>query len=158
MAIEENTIQITNRLTTDKMGGDKGEVIVVSACLVGLPTRYDGREKPSCSCLHRLKGKIWAPVCPEQLGGLSTPRQPADLINGDGEEVLIGRARVMDRDNQDVSENFIRGAKQFLRIVQSLPVRTVFLKARSPSCGISGKKGVTAALLAQHGYEICEFD
>jgi len=137
---------------------DEEKVVVVSACLIGLPTRYDGREKPSCSCLHRLKGKIWVPACPEQLGGLSTPRQPADLISGEGEEVLIGRAKVMDRAGRDVSENFIRGAKQFLRIVQSLPVRTVFLKAGSPSCGISGKKGVTAALLAQHGYEICEFE
>jgi len=132
-------------------------IILVSACLVGLKTRYDGQEKPSAACLEALQGRFWVPVCPEQLGGLPTPRPAADLVGGDGAEVLKGKAMVVDRMGRDVTANFICGAEQVLKIATLLQVEKVYLKANSPSCGIGGRKGVTAALLMRHGLEVSEF-
>ncbi len=124
---------------------------LVSACLVGLCTRYDGCSKADRYCRDHLQGFFWIPICPEQLGGLPTPRTPADLSGGDGLAVLAGRARVIDRNGLDVSERFILGARQVLRIAQAQNIRLAFLKDRSPSCGLSPRLGVTAALLQQHG-------
>ncbi|MCI5141219.1 MAG: DUF523 domain-containing protein, partial [Candidatus Electrothrix sp. ATG1] len=63
---------------------------LISCCLVGLCTRYDGQSKPDKYCLKYLKDFIYIPVCPEQLGGLPTPRPPAELNGGDGMDVLTG--------------------------------------------------------------------
>jgi uncharacterized protein YbbK (DUF523 family) len=133
------------------------EIILVSACLVGLATRYDGKSKKSAACMAELANVIWVPVCPEQLGGLSTPRTAADIIGGDGLDVLNGRARVVCRDETDVSQNFIKGANMVLEIAKSLPVKRVFLKGLSPSCAVSGNCGVTAALLKQNNFSLLEF-
>lgn len=127
---------------------------LVSACLVGLCTRYDGETKPDRRCLDLLRDASWVPVCPEQLGGLPTPRSPADIVGGDGSDVLLGRARVLTVDGSDVSAAFINGAFQVLAIAQSQSFEAVLLKARSPSCG---EKGVTTALLKQHGFLLQEF-
>jgi uncharacterized protein YbbK (DUF523 family) len=127
---------------------------LVSACLVGLCTRYDGSQKPSDLCLSLLREAAWIPVCPEQLGGLSTPRAPANIVGGEGRDVLSGKAKVLTRDGIDVSKAFIHGAHQVLSIAQSQPIDAVFLKSRSPSCG---QNGVTAALLRQHGFRLVEF-
>jgi len=128
------------------------EKCLVSACLVGLCTRYDGRENPSC--LHRLADLFWIPVCPEQLGGLPTPRAPAVLIGGDGHAVLAGMARVRDQNGRDVSAEFIRGATMVLALARAHGIRRCFLKAGSPSCGLGPRPGVTAALLLAHGIEV----
>ncbi|MEE4314660.1 MAG: DUF523 domain-containing protein [Desulfofustis sp.] len=132
-------------------------IVLVSACLTGLRTRYDGRSKTSTTCLQRLEGAIWLPVCPEQLGGLPTPRCAANLIGGDGADVLRGRAAVICTDGNDVTHQFIIGAEQVLAIARSQPVSSIYLKARSPSCGIS-TLGVTAALLAENGFVLEEFE
>ena len=132
-------------------------VYLVSACLAGLATRYDGRIIANPACRRALAGSVWIPVCPEQLGGLPTPRVPADLVGGNGADVLAGRARVMTKDGRDVTEIFIAGAKQVLDIAQSQAVAAVFLKAHSPSCGISPLTGVTAALLMENGFTLREF-
>lgn len=132
------------------------QVIIVSACLIGLPTRYDGNTKPDFACLKRLTGSVCIPVCPEQLGGLSTPRCPANLIGGDGAAVLNGQASVVCTDGTDVTAQFINGANLVLTIARRQPPLSIYLKARSPSCGV-GRLGVTAALLARHGYQIEEF-
>lgn len=105
-----------------------------------------------------LEGGICIPVCPEQLGGLPTPRTAADLAGGDGYEVLAGRARVLTRNGLDVTENYILGARQVLAIARQQPVAGVILKARSPSCGLSPDIGVTAALLQAEGYAVTEMD
>lgn len=133
------------------------ELVLVSACLAGLRTRYDGRVVTNTACLQRLAEITWIPVCPEQLGGLPTPRCAADIINGDGNAVLNGLARVIDRDGTDVTDAFINGAHQVLDIARCQEVSTIYLKSRSPSCGIA-RKGVTAALLEQHGFTLKEFD
>lgn len=99
----------------------------------------------------------WIPVCPEQLGGLSTPRTAADLRGGDGHEVLAHRASVIDQDSRDVSAEFILGARQVLAIARAQQIEQALLKARSPSCGLGNPLGVTAALLLAHGIHCHEF-
>lgn len=111
------------------------------------------------ACLLRLAGLLWIPVCPEQLGGLATPRIAADLIGGDGVDVLAGRARVVRKDGVDVTEQFILGAQQVMAIADGVgpPIAGAFLKARSPSCGLLPRVGVTAALLLGRGIAVEEF-
>ena len=132
------------------------DVILVSACLAGLRTRYDEQIVDHPDCREELENFIWLPVCPEQLGGLPTPRCPADIVDGDGNDVLEGRARVICDDGRDVTAPFIRGAEMVLDIARRQKVKKVFLKSRSPSCGVL-KNGVTAALLRRHGFTLEEF-
>ncbi len=132
-------------------------IYLVSACLVGLRTRYDAELKPSAQCLEALQGAIWIPVCPEQLGGLATPRKAASLVGGNGRDVLGGRAKVIREDKVDVTEKFILGARHVLQIAQAQPISGVFLKAKSPSCGLNQVLGVAAALLREHGFDLREF-
>jgi len=139
------------------MKKQESEPILVSSCLVGLCTRYDGQIKPSEECLEQLRGHTWIPVCPEQLGGLPTPRPAADLVGGDGTAVLDGWAAVITKDGEDVTANFIRGAAQCLEVVRAQGVRLAFLRAKSPSCGLGPLKGVTAAMLEKNGVELREF-
>jgi len=133
-------------------------VCIVSSCLLGLCTRYDAKVKQYPLALQELEGFTYLPVCPEQLGGLATPRQPADLHGGDGHDVLKRSASVICKDGSDVTDQYLRGARQVLKIVTMQNVTKAILKARSPSCGVSGKPGVTAALLQQHGIETVEID
>lgn len=130
---------------------------LVSACLVGLCSRYDNAIKPNATCLDFLKGHTYIPICPEQLGGLPTPRPAADIINGDGFAVLRGEASVYTKEGSNVTSFFIQGAKQVLQIAQSQTITAVCLKARSPSCAVHGCIGVTAALLKKHGFTLLEF-
>jgi len=131
-------------------------IYLVSACLIGLKTRYDGQVIPSAACLAAVEGGICIPVCPEQLGGLPTPRTAADLVGGDGRDVLAGKARVVTRDGQDVTENFILGARQVLEIARQQEITKVILKTGSPSCGLAPRIGVTAALLQDEGFAVAE--
>ena len=130
---------------------------LVSACLIGLCTRYDGRSKPDSACRQRLSGYHWVPVCPEQLGGLPTPRPAAVLVDGDGHGVLDGTARVIDRNGNEVTACFVRGATMVLEIAWAQRIPLALLKAGSPSCGLDPLPGVTAALLQRHGIEIIPF-
>lgn len=144
-----------------------GRPVLVSACLVGMQTRYDGTDGLNAELVGRLSGANWLPVCPEELGGLPTPRPPADMVGGDGHDVLAGRARVIDINGQDVTAAFVEGARRVLATAQRLGVQVCYLKARSPSCGLTpcwttaGHRrgiGVCAALLAENGIEIIEID
>ncbi len=130
---------------------------LVSSCLLGLCTRYDGKCKPNHICIERLKTALWIPFCPEQLGGLSTPREPADLIGGNGHDVLAGNAKVVTKTGVDLSQQFIKGAHQVLSIATSQKIQAVYLKSGSPSCAVQEPCGVTAALLQQHGFLLEEF-
>lgn len=150
--------------------------VLVSACLLGRPVRYDGGHKRSASpILARwiAEGRVVA-VCPEVAGGLPTPRPPAEIEAGaGGDRVLAGRARVIDVTRADVSTAFVAGAHLALELALRMKVRVAVLKEGSPSCGtafirdgaFSGTRvhahGVTAALLVQHGIRVFsehEFD
>jgi len=106
------------------------------------------------------------PVCPEEAGGLPTPRPPAEIVGGDGEDVLNGKAKVMTVDGRDVTDAYLKGAHHALQVAQAHGATQVILKARSPSCGCSdiydgtfsgtltSGDGVTTALLKRHGITV----
>jgi len=142
----------------------------VSACLLGLCTRCDGGHKLRRDVVDGLCGLWGVPVCPEQLGGLPTPRAPAEIVPGadgraaDGRDVVEGRARVVSRDGADVTDCYLRGARETLRLAELLGARRAILKEGSPACGVCRIKrgeadvpgaGVTAALLLARGVR-CE--
>jgi uncharacterized protein YbbK (DUF523 family) len=145
-----------------------GTKLLVSACLLGNPVRYDGQAKTlGHAGLERLQaeGRVVA-FCPEVAGGLPVPRAPAEIIAADGSAVLAGRARVTTRDGCDVSDYFIAGAKQALALCREQGITAAVLTETSPSCGsnqiydgsftrrsIVGT-GVTASLLRQQGIEV----
>jgi len=133
------------------------KIFLVSSCLTGLCTRYDGRTKPNSNCINRLQNAIWIPICPEQLGGLPTPREAAEIYGGDGQQVLEGKARVLTQSGIDLTTQFIKGAEEVLKIARSQKITAVFLKSKSPSCALRGTMGVTAALLHKHGFTLREF-
>ncbi len=144
-----------------------GQPVLVSACMLGVHCRYDASTNPSQGLLQKLDGSCMVPVCPEQLGGLTTPRPPAHLEGGSGEEVLDGRARVLTDAGADVTEQYLKGAHETLRIAQLFGARRAILKERSPSCGCSqvhrdgslqSGSGVTAALLRRQGVEVESLD
>lgn len=142
---------------------DSGKILV-SACLVGNRCRYDGGGFEGYPELQKLvEAGSAVPVCPEELGGLPTPRPPAEIQGGDGHEVLESRARIVDCQGQDVTEAFVAGAREALRRARDCGATAAVLKARSPSCGgrmiydgsFSGGlrpgMGVTAAMLEREG-------
>jgi uncharacterized protein YbbK (DUF523 family) len=137
-------------------------LVLVSACLVGVNCKYNGGNNLKKKIRELVKKGKAIPVCPEQLGGLPTPREPAYLTR-DGYYVLKGRAKVLTKSGKDVTLNFIRGAKEVLKLAKLLKIKVAILKARSPSCGcgetyIHGKvskgNGVAAALLKRNGIMI----
>jgi uncharacterized protein YbbK (DUF523 family) len=131
-------------------------MVIVSACLANLRCRYDGAAKPCEAVIHLVAEGQAIPVCPEQLGGLPTPRLPAE----------IGGDKVVRKDGVDVTVEFKRGAQEALKLAQLVGAKTAILKARSPSCGcgeiydgsftgtlINGN-GVFAALCRSNGIEV----
>ncbi len=112
-------------------------MIIVSACLCGINCKYDGGNNLDARVLKLLKEGKAIPVCPEQLGGLETPRDPHEIVNGNGLDVLGGKARVhWIRQNNDVTSKFIKGAYETLKIAEAVGANIAILKARSPSCGV----------------------
>ncbi|PXX74707.1 Uncharacterized conserved protein YbbK, DUF523 family [Pseudomonas sp. LAMO17WK12:I10] len=141
--------------------------ILVSRCLLGHRVRYDGAASGPFDQLVRwqAEGRVVA-LCPEVAGGLPTPRAAAEIPGGQGGEVLDGLARVITSEGEDVSAEFLSGARQALELVREHGIRIAVLKANSPSCGnlltydgsFSGVKvsgeGVTAALLKRAGVQV----
>jgi uncharacterized protein YbbK (DUF523 family) len=135
-------------------------MVMVSACLLGVRCRYDGDSRPHEAVIDLARTTGVVPVCPEQLGGLPTPRAKADLRGGGGRSVVDGTARVVSEDGLDVTESFLRGARETVEVARRCRVRRAVLKDRSPSCGVSrvyvdGELvdgiGVTAAMLEREG-------
>ena len=142
------------------------KIFLVSACLAGAKTRFDGEDRLEPELLHLVKEGRAIPVCPEQLGGLATPRPPAEIQDGDGFDVLAGRAKVVTCDGRDVTTEYLRGAEEVLRLAKAWQAAGAVLKARSPACG-SGEIydgtfegnlrpgfGVAAARLVQAGLPV----
>ncbi|MEW6623465.1 MAG: DUF523 domain-containing protein [Bacillota bacterium] len=138
-------------------------MIIVSGCLLGINCRYNGGNN-YLPALHDLmkKGRV-IPVCPEQLGGTPTPRPASEIVGGDGRDVLLGKAKVLDINGRDVTEIFLKGAHEVLKIAKGSGAKEIIFKERSPSCGVkeiydgtfSSKTiqgmGVTTALLEKEG-------
>lgn len=146
-------------------------MIIVSACLLGENCKYSGGNNKSEKVLKYLEDKEYIAVCPEQLGGLTTPRDPSEIVtdgNKDGKDVLNGKTKVVSNKGIDVTSNFIKGAEKALKIAQKNNVTEAILKASSPSCGcryiydgtFSKKKikgmGVTASILSQNNIKIID--
>ncbi len=134
------------------------ESLIVSACLLGVNCKYSGGNNLCPSVLALARDFRLIPVCPEQLGGLPTPRPPAEC-RGD---------RVVNAEGKDVTECFRRGAEETLRLAQLFGCRCAVLKAKSPSCGqgqiydgsfsgtLTDGDGVTARLLRDSGIQILD--
>ncbi len=103
------------------------ETIFVSACLLGLPCRYDGKSKPQEAIIALSEHFHLVPICPEQMGGLPTPRTPSEY---DGSTVRM-------QDGRDVTEQFLRGARAVLLLAEQMRPVGCILQDRSPSCGVS---------------------
>jgi uncharacterized protein YbbK (DUF523 family) len=116
--------------------------------------------------LRQLEKCLIVPACPEQIGGLPTPRSQSEIIGGNGFDVLKRKAKVIDSEGEDVTAQFVKGAMEVLRILRLNNIKTVFLKEGSPSCGVArfGRKenqngpGVTTALLLQKGIRVLGVD
>ena len=140
--------------------------VLVSACLAGRACRYDGAADPDDEVTRLVAEGRAVLVCPEEDGGLSTPRPPAEIVGGDGHDVLAGRARVVTRSGVDVTEQYVRGAHSALDAATAAGARDAVLKARSPSCGkgcvydgtfsrnLTRGDGVTVALLESDGIRV----
>jgi len=150
------------------MSQRKRQPLLVSACLLGENCRFDGTNNSLAVLVSRTLHWYYdlIPVCPEQLGGLPTPRPSAEIRAGDGRDVHAGTAKVFDKNGQDVTAAFVRGAVATLRLANESCAIIALLKARSPSCGndqiydgsFSGTLrdgvGVTTALLQKNGVAI----
>ncbi len=134
----------------------KEEKILISACLAGVNCRYDGGNNANDKVIELIKNNNAILVCPEQLGGLMTPRVSAERLEN----------KVITKNNGDVTEEYNRGAKEVLDLVKKFNIKKAVLKARSPSCGkgkiydgtfshtLTEKDGVTAELLIKNGVEV----
>lgn len=130
--------------------------LLISACLLGVCCRYDGASKKHPAAEKLAEKYELIPVCPEQLGGLATPRPPAERQGG----------RVINRNGDDVTVQYRAGAEETLRLCRLLECEAAVLKERSPSCGSDGiydgtfsgtlteGRGVTAQLLEEKGVSV----
>jgi uncharacterized protein YbbK (DUF523 family) len=126
---------------------------------MGLKCRYNGRSKARIV----VKEACIVAICPEQLGGLATPRAPAHFAGGTGIDVIAGRARVVNARGEDVTAAYLRGAREAVAICKRFKIRKAYLKEKSPSCGVKsvtvdGKltrgMGVAAAMLKKAGVQL----
>jgi len=142
-------------------------VKLISACLLGIKCVWDGQDiYKNDKAIELLNSETLIPVCPEQLGGLKTPRAPQEIQGGTGEDVLDGKCKTLNMDGEDVTQKFINGAEETLKIVKLFHIEEFIGKSRSPSCGcgkiydgtfsqkLIGGDGVTTALLKRDGISV----
>jgi uncharacterized protein YbbK (DUF523 family) len=140
---------------------------LISACLLGIKCSHRGDDGYRNERAVKLSGtETLIPVCPEQLGGLPTPRPPQEIQGGDGDGVLNGTCRILNQNGEDVTGEFIIGAEETLKVAKLLKVKAFIGKSGSPSCGcgqiydgsflgrLTSGDGVTAALLRKNGIKI----
>ena len=140
--------------------------MMVSACLAGVRCVYDGTHNAREPIVRMHQAKRVLLFCPEMLGGMKVPHPPSEIRGGSGADVWKGRASVVSKDGQDVTEYFLKGAKAVLELALENNIRQAVLKAKSPSCGcglifdgtftgtlIPGD-GVATALLKENGIAV----
>ena len=140
--------------------------IVVSACLAGVACTHEAEAKTRDWAVHLVAEGRAVLVCPEVAGGLPIPRPAAEIVDGDGADVVAGRARVVSEEGSDVTENYLAGARIAAEAALGAGARLAILKSRSPSCGcgeihaggfdggLRAGDGVTAAMLKSEGIEV----
>ena len=142
--------------------------VLISACLMGQPVRYDGGhsllDAPIVQQWQR-EGRL-VTICPEMAGGLPTPRPPAEIEHGNSDALLRGQVAIHTQLGDDITDAFLIGAEQTLALCLRHHIRIAILKEGSPSCGVTqvhdgtfrGHKiqgqGVTTRLLTQHGIAV----
>lgn len=138
----------------------KKEKILISACLIGLNCKYNGGNNENSKLVELMKEKDLVPICPEQLGGLKTPRVSAERK----------QEKVITKEGVDVTKEYQKGAEEALKLAKKLNIKKAILKSRSPSCGIDEiydgtfshtlikRDGVTAELLKKNGIEVISSD
>lgn len=144
------------------------EKLLMSACLLGKEVRYDGGSLAVSGHIVEQwlsEGRVIS-VCPEVEAGMSIPRKPAEIVKGDGKDILIGEADVVEKSGGTVTGEFLAGASIALNLCNKFNIKIAVLAEFSPSCGssvvydgsFSGRKkpgmGVTAALLRQNGVQV----
>jgi uncharacterized protein YbbK (DUF523 family) len=136
------------------------QMYLVSACLAGANCKYNGSNNENKNIISLVKQGKAIPICPEQLGGLPTPRISCEIVCQDGEK------RVINKDGQDCTKEFVEGANKTLAVAKALGIDKAILQSRSPSCGkgliydgtfagrlINGA-GLTAELLLENGFTV----
>jgi uncharacterized protein YbbK (DUF523 family) len=131
--------------------------ILVSACLLGVNCKYNGANNKVDQLIENMENVTFIPVCPEQLGGLTTPRPPAEII---------GENKIINNKGLDVTKEFLIGAEETLRIAKLYQCKYAIMKERSPSCGsnqiydgsfqgkVKAGAGKAALLLEEHGIKV----
>lgn len=137
---------------------------IISACLAGVDCKYSSGNNKNDKVIELVKRNQAILVCPEQLGGLSTPRLPSEIQETEFKRSVTTNA------NTDVTEEFLKGAKETLKIAKMMNIKKAILKSRSPSCGcgkiydgsftktLRNGNGFTAELLISNGIEIINED
>lgn len=135
-------------------------MILVSACLAGINCKYNGGNNYNEKVFNLVKEGKAIPICPEQLGGLNTPRIASEIKEG----------KVINKNNEDVTKEFVKGANEVLEFAKKMKIKKAVLQPRSPSCGCgkiySGNfdkilvdgNGITADLLIKNGIEVISAD
>lgn len=135
-------------------------MILVSACLVGINCKYNGGNNYNEKIFELVKKGEAIPICPEQLGGLQTPRIPSEI------KIIDGKRHVINKEGEDVTQNFEKGAVEVLELAKKLNIKKAILQPRSPSCGVgkiySGNfngeliegNGILAELFIKNGIEV----
>lgn len=136
------------------------EKVLISACLIGLNCKYSGGNNENEKLVELMREKDLIPICPEQLGGLSTPRPSAQRKEN----------KVVTKEGIDVTKEYKKGAQEVLNLAKKLNIKKAILKSRSPSCGVdtiydgtftnnlTNRDGVTAELLKENGIEVISSD
>lgn len=136
------------------------EKVLISACLIGLNCKYSGGNNENEKLVELMREKDLIPICPEQLGGLSTPRPSAERKEN----------KVITKEGIDVTKEYQKGAQEVLNLAKKLNIKKAILKSRSPSCGVNkiydgtftnnltNRDGITAELLKENGIEVISSD
>ncbi len=155
----DNIIEYLKRGNGDIKVKKEKKIVAVSSCLLGINSKYNGENNYKKIFKLLENNFILIPICPEQIGGLSTPRVPAERLNN----------KVFNSEGRDVTNEFIKGAEESLKALKIVGANCALLKSKSPSCGYSeiydGKfnkklikgKGITAEYFEKNGIEIIEF-
>jgi uncharacterized protein YbbK (DUF523 family) len=131
-----------------------GEPVLISACLLGIPCRWHGRRaKKRTALIERLKKKyVLVPVCPEQLGGMPTPRTSETLLQAAGAQVVDGHLQIIAPETgQNVTHHYLNGSAYTLEIAQVVGAQRAYLKGGSPACD---REGVTGEMLRRGGIQV----